>query len=296
MPKSYTRLMCYTAGVGLGVVVALLLTFHLIFKIPASPQLLTINHGQVETEKEVRCFDNPQPLAIDNQGRLDLLVWNIYKQNRATWAQELTQFSQHTQLALLQEASMTDELKQWVSDGLWNSNQVKAFDALDTTSGVLNLASELPMTACAYTAMEPWLKLPKSALFARYALSSNEILAVVNIHAVNFTLGTQEYHTQLLHLSDALKDHQGPIIVAGDFNSWSSERVAVMKQSLASLGLLEVAFNPDNRIQPFDGIPLDHIFYRGLILESAEAPMTDASDHTPLVARFSLGNDNVDRP
>ncbi|EGU42880.1 hypothetical protein VII00023_02469 [Vibrio ichthyoenteri ATCC 700023] len=266
-------------------------TYQAIFTLPESAQVTTITPPAIsdnDLHPELACYQNPQPQAIDHNGQLNLLVWNIYKQNRSNWQSELNGFAQDKQLLLLQEASMTPQLREWIDAGQWSGNLVDAFKAFDTSAGVLNLAHQLPQRACGYTEMEPWLRLPKSALYATYPLSNGQTLAVVNIHAVNFTYGTQEYHHQLEKLANVLQAHLGPIIVAGDFNSWSEERLRVMKQVLARVGVQEVEYQLDHRKLFINGLPLDHLFYRGLRLEKAEAPISDASDHNPIEVYFRL--------
>ncbi|MDC5856238.1 endonuclease/exonuclease/phosphatase family protein [Vibrio europaeus] len=257
-----------------------------IFSFTQQAQIASISGSNVALS--LQCYRNQQASVLDNRGQIKLLVWNIYKQNRENWQQSLTELSDGKQLVLLQEASMTPELINWVAKQGWFGSQVDAFKAFDTSAGVLNLSLNTPSKACAYTELEPWLRLPKSALYALYPLSSGEQLAVVNIHAVNFTYGTTEYHRQLTVLTKELSQHHGPIIVAGDFNSWSEERFAVMSKALISLGLEEVDYQPDNRTQFVTGLPLDHVFYRGLTLETAEAPISDASDHNPILVSFRL--------
>nr|WP_217275061.1 endonuclease/exonuclease/phosphatase family protein [Vibrio coralliilyticus] len=265
--------------------------FQLIFSLPKQPQLLTISPSGEDIS--LRCTHASNVESIDNNGDINLLVWNIYKQNRGNWSQELTKYSSEKQLVLLQEASMTPELKEWMKQQLWFGNQVDAFKAFERSAGVLNLSKSLPKLACAYTELEPWLRLPKSAIYATYPLSDGQVLSVVNIHAVNFTYGTDEYQRQLGTLVDELSKHQGPIIVAGDFNSWSADRMAVMKSALEKLGVREVSYHPDHRTQFITGLPLDHVFYRGLTLIKAEAPESDASDHNPLEVTFSLADDDI---
>ncbi|AIW19686.1 endonuclease/exonuclease/phosphatase family protein [Vibrio coralliilyticus] len=266
-------------------------SFQLIFSLPKQPQLSTIS--QSGEDVSLRCAHASQVESIDNDGDINLLVWNIYKQNRDNWSQELTKHSNDKQLVLLQEASMTPELKEWMKHQLWFGNQVDAFKAFERSAGVLNLSKSLPKLACAYTELEPWLRLPKSAIYATYPLSDGQVLSVVNIHAVNFTYGTDEYQRQLGTLVDELSKHQGPIIVAGDFNSWSADRMAVMRSALDTLGVKEVSYRPDHRTQFITGLPLDHVFYRGLTLIKAEAPESDASDHNPLEVMFRLADDDI---
>ncbi|TOE88347.1 endonuclease/exonuclease/phosphatase family protein, partial [Vibrio parahaemolyticus] len=86
-------------------------------------------------------------------------------------------------------------------------------------------------------------------------------LAVINVHAINFTVGTEEYTSQLSALETLLKQHSGPIVFAGDFNSWSEYRITAMKQALREANLREVQFSPDHRTQFITGLPLDHVFY-----------------------------------
>lgn len=50
----------------------------------------------------------------------------------------------------------------------------------------------------------------------------------------------------------------------------------------------EVEFTPDQRLRFMTGLPLDHVFYKGLTLEQAQAPESDASDHNPMLVSFRL--------
>ncbi len=266
---------------------ALLGGYKLVFDIPQNPQLLTVGENNSNGQPLV-CYENPNANSLDDDGEINLLVWNIYKQNRANWSDALTSLSDGKQLILMQEASLTDDLKSWIASNGWGGNQVSAFQVMGESAGVINLAKTMPSLACGYTELEPWLRLPKSGIYAQYPLSNGTFLAVVNIHAVNFTYGVQEYEKQLDALAKELIKHDGPIIVAGDFNSWSEERVGVIKEVLFSLGLNEAEFSPDHRVRFMTGLPLDHVFYKGLVVKNAKAPESDASDHNPLQLSFSL--------
>ncbi|WP_299686838.1 endonuclease/exonuclease/phosphatase family protein [uncultured Vibrio sp.] len=261
-----------------------IVSFHFIFVIPQQPNLIASSPST--SNDTYSCYQNSAPKAIDVSNGLSLTVWNIYKQGRRNWQSELNKLTAGRDFVLLQEASMTEELRQWVTSGQWGSIRVNAFKAFEHSAGVLNLATHLPSEACAYTHEEPWLQLPKSALWSRYQLSNGEELAVINIHAVNFTFGTEDYADQIKSLTDNLQEYRGPVIFAGDFNSWSEARFAVLKDALQQVGLTEVVFEPDNRTQFMTGLVLDHIFYRGLEVEKAQAPLTDASDHNPMQVTF----------
>lgn len=274
----------------IAIFVSAILSFQLSFRIPEQAELVAI---EAESNVlKVRCMTGNSVKPLDRDGELSLLVWNIYKQQKESWQTQLQALSAESDLILLQEASLTPSLEYMIKQESWVANLVRAFDVLETSAGVLNLSRHQPSSACAYTVLEPWLRLPKSALLSVFPLSNKESLAVVNIHGVNFTFGTEDYHAQLAELQKALAAHDGPIIVAGDFNTWSEDRISVVREQASILGLEEVTFNEDYRTQFLTGLPLDHIFYRGLELKTAEAPVSGASDHNPMIAHFRLQDSN----
>lgn len=262
-----------------------------VFDIPKQAEIVTLE--QDEQGRILQCYQRPLaadgvPDQLDQDGKLRLLVWNIYKQNRPQWHYALSQWGEKSDLLLLQEVNMNADFKDWLSEQGWAGMQANAFRVLGESTGVMNLAKIMPLMACAYLETEPWLRLPKSGIYATYPLSNGQQLAVINLHAVNFSYGTQEYQTQLARLFETFMLHQGPIIVAGDFNSWSKKRMALLTQALADLEFKEVAFMPDHRRRFLNGLALDHIFYKNLVLTQAQTPETRASDHNPLLAEFKL--------
>ncbi|MBL4830148.1 MAG: endonuclease/exonuclease/phosphatase family protein [Aliivibrio sp.] len=273
------------------IVISASAVFQWVFTVPKQAQLINIEPSSAYGG---RCYQstNKLEMAIDVDDEVSLLVWNIYKQQGDNWAAELSRLSKKAQLILLQETSLTSELKQFISESRFIAKSVRAFDAFETSTGVLNLSTSPPQSICAYIDVEPWLTLPKSALLAYYRLSNNRVLAVVNIHAINFTFGTKEYQKQLMQLSQILVKHQGPMIVAGDFNSWSESRLQQLKSKMSLLGLIDVQFTPDYRRRfVLNNMALDHVFYRGLTLKKAEAPLSDASDHNPMSVVFGINQD-----
>jgi endonuclease/exonuclease/phosphatase (EEP) superfamily protein YafD len=261
-------------------------SFQLIFTVPTSPSVTFIEAQQSTTQ--LHCYHNEAPQAIDQNGQLNVLVWNIYKQSRESLYAELTRFSHDQQLLLLQEASLDRAFVSWVKGQKWLANQVNAFRAFDVSAGVVNLGRHAPALACAELQTEPWLRLPKSGIYAKYALSNDEFLIVVNLHAINFTVGTTEYQQQLNAFNQVLLSHTGPILIAGDFNSWSDARLNALQTSLSAYGLKSVKFHPDHRKTFITGLALDHVFYRGMTLVDASTPVSEASDHNPLLVSFRL--------
>ncbi|MBD1575064.1 MULTISPECIES: endonuclease/exonuclease/phosphatase family protein [Vibrio] len=269
--------------------------FQWVFSVPDKPQLISIDDNQQHIDwncyqAEQTSSSENQSSPIDKQGELNVLVWNIHKQGDQGWQQALQEYSSQSNLMLLQEASLTPELNQWIGEQAWGASYVNAFKAFGVSAGVLNLSDALPIKACAYTALEPWILLPKSALFAQYALSNGQQLGVINLHSINFTFGTKEFQLQINHLSQAVKSHIGPLIIAGDFNTWSETRTKEVRAKMAQLGMHEVHFSVDNRRRFINGLVFDHVFYRDLELNSAMSPKTTASDHNPMLVKFTLQN------
>lgn len=256
-----------------------------IFDVPPSSEL--ISDLDLSTPL-LECHLNSKTTPIDIDGQIQLLVWNIYKQNNPQWRSSIVDLSSGKSLVLLQEASATDELSAWIQRNHWDAKQVNAFKVMDVSAGVLTLSSAGPAKSCAYTYTEPWLQLPKSAIYTQYELSNGQQLAVMNLHAVNFTVGTEDYEKQLSQLESALSKHKGPLIFAGDFNSWSEKRMDVMREVLSKLSLKHVVFSPDYRTRFLTGYPLDHVFVRGLDVKKAEALKTSASDHNPLLVELQV--------
>jgi endonuclease/exonuclease/phosphatase (EEP) superfamily protein YafD len=153
--------------------------------------------------------------------------------------------------------------------------------------GVLTAAGVRAESWCSLRTAEPWLRIPKAALVTRYRLANGELLSVVNVHGVNFALGTAEYRAQLDALRARLARHAGPVIVAGDFNTWSEDRKDVVAAVARELGLTAVAYTDDKRSR-FLGEAVDHVYYRGLRAEPAQVVTVSSSDHHAVRVTFRL--------
>ncbi|WP_434356479.1 endonuclease/exonuclease/phosphatase family protein [Parasalinivibrio latis] len=274
-----------TAGILAGVLATTLagagITLDQVFNIPNEDLVVTSAHSYTQ------CVKRDSSGVLDKNGVINLAVWNIYKQQKEGWEQALSGLSAANDLLLLQEASYTPELANFIHNHKLHADQVYAFAVLDKVAGVMTASGVSSAGSCAYRAMEPLLRLPKSALASYYRLSDGQVLTVLNVHGVNFTPTLDSYIAQLNTLKWAMEQASGPVIVAGDFNTWSAGRQKALDAFVRALALKSVTPNPDNRLRVF-GRPLDHIYYRGLSLEKAKAPGTDASDHSMITATFKL--------
>ena len=107
------------------------------------------------------------------------------------------------------------------------------------------------------------------------------------MHAVNFAVGLEEFRAQIHAIGAVLGNHRGPIVVAGDLNTWSECRQALVEDFMAGYGLQPVEFAPDLRTTAF-GRALDHIYVRGLAPADARVVPVSSSDHNPLLVRLQI--------
>ena len=146
---------------------------------------------------------------------------------------------------------------------------------------------------CARRTAEPWLRIPKVALYTAHPLAGRrQRLLLANLLGINFSVGTAEFKAQLRQAEAVVASHHGPLIVAGDFNTWSAERARLLTSLTTRLGLQPVEFNDGHRIRVWNH-PLDHVFYRGLRVLSATSTEQPESDHNPLLVRFALSRETL---
>ena len=224
-----------------------------------------------------------------------LLNWNILKLKRDAWELDLQRFSYSANLVLLQESTNDERLQRHLEHLSFHS-LAPGYVKGEQQTGVYTASTVRPVSSCYQQQMEPWLRSPKAVQISRYLLKDHhETLLVVNIHSINFAWGLTEYKQQLNAVEVALASHQGPVIMAGDFNTWSNKRLKVL-QDFAAASLLEpVRFQYDQRTR-FLSNALDHIFVRGLRVSVNHVWKTVASDHNPLFAELHLDNEFVLEP
>lgn len=228
----------------------------------------------------------PKGVPLPCHGRLRLVVWNIFKQQRADWLSVLASFD--SQLVLLQEAQSTPDLIRFATEHYPGADQVPALVLPQHPSGVMTLAATQPVFCYPLREREPILRLSKSALITVYPLSDGRLLMVINVHAINFSIGLDVYSKQLGPIGEQLSHHHGPVIMAGDFNTWSRPRMNALYRFTREMSLRPVRFTEDKRSRAF-GRPLDFVFYRGLKVKEASVLVTRASDHNPLLVEFEPG-------
>jgi endonuclease/exonuclease/phosphatase (EEP) superfamily protein YafD len=240
------------------------------------------------TLPDTSLFD-PLPARGLDPEQIVLLNWNAYKQTTESWLHRLGAMLRDVDLLTLQEAVATEKLRDFLSrEAAMDWILANAFSRSGTGTGVLTASRTRPDFYCSSRTAEPIIVVPKTLLITRYPVAGrSERLLLVNMHLVNFSLSTSAYRQQLKEAAGLIRQHHGPLIIAGDFNTWSRQRLEILRDFAAAAGAMPVSFVPDHRIRIF-GHRLDFIFSRGLEVVEATTTREPLSDHNPMRVVFRL--------
>ena len=253
-------------------------------------------------DSDTECFAKDSILAHKTPGAAQqveglnsrsfrVLNWNSYKGRNKLWQEDLERLSSLSDLVILQEGYLTGELLDLLKKRHYSWDIAKAFAYNDIYAGVLTASRISPDFLCSFRAPEPLSGIPKTVLITRYPFSgTDEYLVIANIHMINFSLNLSAYRAQLEKTAEVLSRHRGPLIITGDFNSWTTERMRILADIMQELGTQEVVFDKDHRAT-FMGQRVDHIFYRKLVPLEALTEKVRTSDHNPMLVTFRLADD-----
>ena len=248
-----------------------------------------LTYHPIKKQDELICYQAEQPLPEITQKTFRLLIWNLHKGQDTGWQHALNRLAQGRDLLLLQEVLNTQELAAQYSSRFPTALYASAFAYLQQQSGVEILSQFAPHFYCAGSKSEPWIRIPKVGAAMSLPLSNGQALLLVNVHLINFEINPTTYEEQLRTLTQLVSQHQGPLVLSGDFNSWNGYRAQIIRKVINEFGLEEVSFEQDHRLR-FLGNPLDHIFVRGLNVLNATTEPTESSDHAPLLLEVELAD------
>lgn len=256
------------------------------FKIPSDDKVM-LHVGQ-KTVKPL--YQELDPTNIN------IFVWNMYKGSIPSWGQDYIDLTKYYDVLLLQEMWMNGAMKKVInSDDTFNYHMATSF--LDrkrsyTPSGVAIASYVEPELTFFQRSKyrEPFIKTPKMTVFADFALKGmDKRLRVASIHAINFVSKRKLKH-QLHRVAQALKNHDGPVVLGGDFNTWSKKKIRIMRRAMQDAGLVEVQFKSwgQERMKKFGNI-LDYVWVRGVdVLDSNVYHKIRSSDHKAMSVRISI--------
>ena len=226
-----------------------------------------------------------QSLDPDN---ISLLNWNIYKGKRNDWDKDLHDFITEIDIVTIQEAHLNYKLKSILQNNNYQWTLNTAFHLKNIPAGVMT-ASRIPaLDIHGLRHREPLIRTHKTTLVSYYPIKGfDNTLLVANIHSINFTFGTYAYKKQIEHLFNIVKKHDGPVLIAGDFNTWSHARKKAMGKLVDSTKLVSLDYTSHNRTHVL-GHAIDHVFFRGLHPLTHHSWHVESSDHNPTRAQFKL--------
>lgn len=146
---------------------------------------------------------------------------------------------------------------------------------------------------------EPFSNTPKTALVSDFKITgrggNERVLRVINVHAINF-VSNESFYAHMKQVFAAIREHDGPLILAGDFNTWNPWRTKFLK-----LVTTTPKENSDDAFRDFrfglktahsaPGIllTLDYVFTRGLkTIQAHDLAEIRSSDHQPILLDFEF--------
>ena len=241
-----------------------------------------VNYIPFESRLNVQCDKANNSVAKLASSHFQLVNWNVHKGQDKGWQEDLARLSKQADFVLLQEATQHQNLNTF-STALF----VSSFSFKDLLSGVKTFTKTQPEWYCGGGVAEPLIQIPKVASVMSFPLEKDASLLLINVHLINFEWGISAYQTQLAQLFSFVENHQGPIIMSGDFNAWNEHRLNLVNNLMQKYGLDAVTLSQDERLR-FLGHPLDYIFTRGVKVVSATSEVVTSSDHNPLLVEFEL--------
>ncbi len=222
-----------------------------------------------------------------------VLVWNIYKGKKVGWEHDFHTLVSDNDLVMLQEAVLNTrfdsifnnpERMEWVMARTYSHKTTSISTGVKTGCSVKSAAQAFYISPD----VEPIVKTPKMLLATTYPVEgSDKLLLTVNIHAVNF-VSYEKFNRQMAQIVEAVEKHDGPVIVAGDFNTWNGIRYHGLLEIIAKMELIELKMTRQRRPYYLTR-HLDHVFYRGLEPIKGEVLYNiRSSDHFPMTVRFKI--------
>jgi len=221
--------------------------------------------------------------------RFGMLCWNLNKFNDAhLLTNELLAWERawNLELLFLQEA-----LFDTLSNTLKNRYEIHGAANLQLGGkhyGVMTASrTEASHTQSFHSKGREGLIGPKKPfLITEYPIPEKGKLLCLNLHAINFR-EERRYRLELEYVKEKLVGHEGPMIVAGDFNRWNSSRERRLNEFREILNLKQLDIS-SRHLKSFMGHPLDFILHRELNVKRYEVIDHEISDHNPILVEFYI--------
>jgi endonuclease/exonuclease/phosphatase (EEP) superfamily protein YafD len=218
---------------------------------------------------------------------IEILLWNVFKCRKKRWQEDFITLIHNKDLILLQEAILNSPYDtyfnqsfqhQWIMARSFRNIKTNIETGVQTGSTVA--AKKYYFSASKHS--EPISKTKKMLLATLYPLNNlGQSMLVVNSHLINF-VSFKKFKAHLDQVFQTLEHHDGPILLAGDFNTWNGKRLAYFHQLAMSFSLDEVQMIRQPRLKHLFH-HLDHMYCRGLEVVNAQVHThIHSSDHYPI--------------
>ena len=218
---------------------------------------------------------------------IEILLWNVYKCRRKGWHEDFKTLSQNKDIIILQEAILNTPFDsqfkqslqhQWIMARSFRNVRTNIETGVKTGASVT--AQKHYFLASKYS--EPISRTKKMLLATVYPLNNpGQSLLVINSHIINF-VSFSKFRSHIDQVFKTIEHHTGPLLIAGDFNTWNRKRLKYFNYLALSLSLKEVKMFRKARLNHFWN-HLDHIYCRELeVLSTHVHTHIHSSDHYPI--------------
>ncbi len=239
-----------------------------------------------QTTKNTLSYNHQVVPRPQVSGEFTIVTWNAHKYADKNFFIDLKTISEVSDVIFLQEAMHSDDWQSaFLNNFPFSFTFYKSFCNNSAQATGVQSAARYPLENnlnLISPGKEPITNTPKVSGISRIQIPGFGYVLLVNTHALNFNSGGS-FEGHIDQIANYISSQSGPVIWAGDFNTWNSNRQKYLNQKTKALGLLHVIPAHDDRQQV-----LDHIFVRGLKFKSAEILNRNTSDHKPLTATFLI--------
>ena len=237
------------------------------------------------------------------EAELTLITWNIAKniENNMEIKRLISDYS--PDVLMIQEGLSTScdvfgpSFRQCLFAPSWKKNDPDIYTGVQTLSR-FRLENPIHVES---PGREGFLFTPKMSLISFMDLPDGRSLMLVNVHMLNFVPIT-ELKKYLDVVYDYAQDHDGPLIVGGDFNTWSNARLKAVREFSHSLGMIEAYAFDEPGDEPFSWFllvkpflhdqldaSLDRWFCRGFeVVACRKLSGFFSSDHVPVLLQVRM--------
>jgi len=259
--------------------------------------------GYIPVRTPFTLSDDSYDTEANINDSIRILNWNIHKEgNSSEWKKVITHIvkDKEPNFILLQEVRLDEKVGDFISKELkygWEFSPNIYQEKYDAYSGVLTASQIKPkmVESALSNGTELFSKIQKTVLFTKYPIGSPFLeLLVVNIHGINFNIDLAGFKEQIRYIAEVVMRHAGPVILAGDFNTWREARLDHLSKLVKEMELVKIDFGSKaDYVETMFGNPLDHIFIsKGKleVIKGSQDVIADikSSDHSPLFVELRI--------